>query len=133
MTKTFDQLFPAAKQGADNAYAPYSQFQVGAAILLKDGTVISGCNVENASFGVSLCAERNAISSAVAQGYKPGDVVELVLYIPHEEMFSPCGACRQVMSEFMAQGATVTAVNKGGDKKIWTVAELLPDGFAMPD
>lgn len=133
MTLTFDQLLPAAKEGAANAYAPYSQFQVGAAILLKDGTVISGCNVENASFGMTLCAERNAISSAVAKGYKPGDIKELVLYIPHDQMFSPCGACRQVISEFMTQGAVVTAVNKGGDKKQWTVAELLPDGFSMPE
>lgn len=133
MTQTFDQLLPVAKEGAANAYAPYSQFQVGAAILLKDGTVIPGCNVENASFGMTLCAERNAISSAVAKGYKPGDIKELVLYIPHDQMFSPCGACRQVISEFMAQDAIVTAVNKGGDKKQWTVAGLLPDGFSMPE
>ncbi|TCS43212.1 cytidine deaminase [Reinekea marinisedimentorum] len=133
MSETFDLLLPIAKEGAANAYAPYSNFQVGASILLKDGTMIPGSNVENASFGMTLCAERNAISSAVAQGYKPGDIKELVLYIPHDQMFSPCGACRQVMSEFLAQDAKVIAVNKGGDKKQWTVAELLPDGFAMPE
>ena len=126
-------LLSAAKQGAEHAYAPYSNFPVGAAILMQDGQVISGCNVENASYGLGLCAERNAITTAAAQGYKPGDIKELVLYIPHKQMFSPCGACRQFMSEFMAPDVPVTAVNLDGDEKRWTVAELLPDGFVMPE
>lgn len=131
MTDKFDALLAAAKRGADNAYAPYSEFPVGAAILLHDGKVIQGSNVENASYGLGMCAERNAIFSAVAQGYKPGDLKELVLYIPQQEVFSPCGACRQVMSEFMAPDAKVTAVNINEDRKSWTMAELLPDGFKL--
>ena len=133
MCDHYPALLTVAKQGAENAYAPYSNFPVGAAILMKDGQIIPGCNVENASYGLGLCAERNALTSAAAQGYKPGDIKELVLYIPHKQMFSPCGACRQFMSEFMAADTPVTATNIDGEKKHWTVAELLPDGFLMPE
>lgn len=133
MTDKFDDLLPFAKTGAANAYAPYSHFPVGAAVLLADGKIIKGANVENACYGLGQCAERNAINSAAAEGYKPGDIKQLVLYIPHEQMFSPCGACRQVMAEFMPQGARVSAVNLSGERKDWTVGELLPDGFSMPE
>jgi cytidine deaminase len=130
---TTEQLLSLAKTGASRAYAPYSNFQVGAALSTKDGQSFIGCNVENASYGLSLCGERNAIFSAVAQGVQPGGITELVLFIDRDELFSPCGACRQVIAEFMPKDAMVTAFNKNGEQQSWTVAGLLPDGFSMPE
>ena len=133
MSDSFEELKQTAITASERAYAPYSNFPVGAAIRTTSGEVFGGCNVENASYGLGLCGERNAIFSAVAAGHKPGDIVELVLYIPRDELFSPCGACRQVMSEFMPVDSKVTACNLKGETKEWTVAELLPDGFQMPE
>jgi cytidine deaminase len=126
-------LLELAKTGAARAYAPYSQFQVGAGLVTQSGETFLGCNVENASYGLALCAERNAITSAVSAGVKPGEITELVIFIDRDELFSPCGACRQVIAEFMKPDAPVTAFNKHGDQKNWTVKQLLPDGFSMPD
>lgn len=133
MSNTQEQLLALAKEAAAQAYAPYSQFPVGAVVSLKNDATVKGCNVENASFGLTVCAERNAISAAAVQGARPGDINELVLYIDRDELFSPCGACRQVIAEFLPASSTVTAYNANGEKKIWTVAELLPDGFQMPE
>jgi cytidine deaminase len=124
-------LLTLAKLGAQRAYAPYSKFQVGAALRLTSGKDYAGCNVENSSYPLTLCAERNAITSAVAEGARPGDFQELVVYVDSEDITSPCGACRQVMSEFMAQDAKVTSYNGRGESKTWTVAELLPDSFSL--
>ena len=132
MTDHFTSLYDLAKAGAAQAYAPYSQFQVGAALATVDGALFSGCNVENASYGLGLCAERNAITTAVAAGVKPGQIDRLVLFIDRAELFSPCGGCRQVMSEFMKPTAIISATNGQGQRKDWTVAELLPDGFQLP-
>jgi len=133
MSDEFSALAELAKEGASNAYAPYSNFQVGAAIQTSKGVRFSGCNVENASFGVTLCAERNAITTAVATGVKPGEIERVVIYIEHDQLFSPCGACRQVMSEFMKPDSAVSAINNKGERKDWTMAELLPDSFSMPE
>lgn len=133
MSTTFKNLKKVAEDTSKLAYAPYSNFHVGASIRTKSGEVYGGCNVENGSYSLGLCAERNAITTAVANGHKPGDIVELVLYIGRDELFSPCGACRQVISEFMPADAKVTACNALGDTKEWTVAELLPDGFQLPE
>lgn len=134
MTVTKVDLQGLAKAVAEKAYAPYSQFPVGAAIAVNnyEQTVV-GCNVENASFGLTICAERNAIAAAAAQGIRPGDINELVIYIDRDELFSPCGACRQVIAEFLPSNAQVTAYNRRGEEKVWTVAGLLPDGFRMPE
>jgi len=83
----------------DNAYAPYSGFKVGATILTKDGKTIDGCNVENAAYGSTMCAERTAIFKAVSMGYKPGDF-EAIAIAASADNFSPCGSCRQVINEF---------------------------------
>lgn len=128
---TVQKLYPLAKKAAERAYTPYSHFSVGAAITTKQGETILGCNVENAAYPVTLCAERNAITTAVANGAKPGDITEVVIFVDTEEVASPCGACRQVMSEFMSQQAKVTSFNGSGDSKTWTVAELLPDSFTL--
>lgn len=127
----FDTLLAEAKEVVKHAYVPYSNFAVGAAIATKQGKIYSGCNIENASYGLALCAERNAITTAAAEGIRPGDITRLVLFIDKDPLFSPCGACRQVMSEFMEKGTQVTAVNRNGDRKDWTVGELLPDGFEL--
>jgi cytidine deaminase len=132
MNQEVHPLLALAKQGASQAYAPYSKFQVGAGLKTKDGQTFLGCNVENVSYGLGLCAERNAITTAVANGAKPGDLVELVIFVDGEELISPCGACRQVISEFMKQDAPVSTFNNKGVQKTWTVAELLPDGFVLP-
>ena len=132
MTDHFTALYDLAKAGAAKAYAPYSRFQVGAALASRDGTLFSGCNVENGSYSLGLCAERNAITTAVASGVKPGEIERLVLYIDRAELFSPCGACRQVMSEFMKPTALISATNGQGLRQDWTMAQLLPDGFQLP-
>jgi len=92
------KLLEKAKEASLNAYAPYSEFKVGAALLTKSGKIFSGCNVENASYGLSNCAERTAIFKAVSEGER--DFAELLIYVNNDKMFYPCGACRQVMSEF---------------------------------
>jgi cytidine deaminase len=125
-------LLVLAKQGASRAYAPYSNFQVGAGVSTVKGETFLGCNVENVSYGLGLCAERNAISTAVANGAKPGELAELVVFVDGEELISPCGACRQVIAEFMKPDAPVSTFNNKGVQKTWTVAELLPDGFVLP-
>jgi len=131
MSDSFETLTSLAKDASFKAYAPYSQFQVGAALETGNGELFTGCNVENASYGLAICAERNAITTAVTNGISPGDVKRLVIFIDKEELFSPCGACRQFMSEFMPADAEIRAVNKLGEAKNWTMSQLLPDGFTL--
>ncbi|MEJ2045319.1 MAG: cytidine deaminase [Reinekea sp.] len=133
MSEFTEKLHQLAIDAAAKAYAPYSDFPVGAALVTKDGQLIQGCNVENASYNLGLCAERNAITSAATQGARPGDINELVLFVNREPFTSPCGGCRQVISEFMDKGASVIAYNSKGEAKHWTVEQLLPDGFSGSD
>ena len=123
----FDKLVESAKEAYFKAYAPYSNFRVGASALTENGKVVQGCNVENASYGLTVCAERNCIAQGVIQGQTK--FTELVVYTEESELTPPCGACRQVIVEFMAQDAKVYAVNHVGDYKLWRVSELLPDAF----
>jgi len=120
-------LADAARAASANAHCPYSRFAVGAAVRAADGRVFTGCNVENASFGLTICAERNAIFQAVAAGAH--DVVAVAVYTPTRKPVSPCGACRQVIAEFGA--ADVMSSCESGTTKRWTAAELLPDGFGL--
>jgi cytidine deaminase len=94
------QAEQAARQAATYSYSPYSKFAVGATVVAEDGTLFSGCNVENSSYGLSICAERNAIFCAVAAGYRR--FLAVVVYTPTQHATTPCGACRQVISEFAA-------------------------------
>ena len=119
-------LVEIASQASKNAYVPYSRFPVGAALLLSDGTIISGCNVENASYGLTNCAERTAIFTAIAQGRK--DFVKMAVFAKTEEFVSPCGACRQVLFEF-APDMTMLLSDREKHSRIVTVRELLPFGF----
>ena len=128
MDSSNENLRQAAQQAAEKAYAPYSQFKVGAAMLLQDGRVVTGCNVENVSFGLSNCAERTAIYRAIADGVELKQVKALAIYTPTDEIHSPCGACRQVMAEFFDPEMSGQSFNKTGIKE-WTLATLLPDSF----
>ena len=119
-----DKLFLEAQKIAEMAYAPYSKFRVGAALLCQNGQIVTGVNVENRSFGLTVCAERNAISTAVASGQR--QFLAIAVSTPDsEEPTGPCGACRQVMSEFMLPDAPVRFAGKGSQVNT-TVGELYP-------
>ena len=120
-----DKLFLEAQKIALKAYAPYSKFHVGAALLCDDGTIITGVNVENRSFGLTVCAERNAVFAAVARGYSRFEA--LAISTPDSaEPVGPCGACRQVLSEFMIENAPVRFAGSGTKQVNTTIGELLP-------
>ena len=110
-----------------NAYVPYSHFPVGAVLVAKNGQVFTGINIENASFGLTNCAERTAIFKAVSEGFL--DFEELIVYGETEKPISPCGACRQVMAEFFKKDLPVTLVAKDKSTVVMTVKELLPYSF----
>jgi cytidine deaminase len=124
-----EQLMERARMTLDKAYAPYSKFPVGAALLLKDGTVINGVNVENVSFGATNCAERTAIFTAIANGYKKGDFQAIAVAGDTEDYLPPCSICRQVLAEFCSPEMPVYLTN--GKKEILelTLRELLPYAF----
>ncbi|MCC5815625.1 MAG: cytidine deaminase [Leptospira sp.] len=119
----------AAMQAASHAYCKYSEFSVGAALVSDAGKIYAGCNVENISYGLTNCAERTAIFSAVADGVKPGEIRTLVFYMPGNKLYTPCGACRQVMAEFMEPESIVIATCDTEETKTWKLSDLLPEGF----
>jgi len=120
----------AAEAAMNNAYCRYSKFRVGAAVLAEDGkTFFAGCNVENASYGLTMCAERNAIFQAVAQGIRKLKAV--VIVTPTDQATPPCGACRQVINEF-GPDAEVFVFGSGSVAQQWKLADLLPEAFG-PD
>jgi len=120
-----DNLFTEAQKIAQKAYAPYSKFRVGAALLCEDGTTITGVNVENRSFGLTTCAERNTICAAIAKGHRR--FLALAISTPDSiEPVGPCGACRQVMGEFMTADVPVRFAGSGSKQVNSTVGELLP-------
>lgn len=118
-----------AKAAIKNTYSPYSKFAVGAALKLKNGTYILGANIENASYGLSNCAERSALFSAYSQGVKRDDIESITVIGNTKRPISPCGACRQVMYELMPSDAKVYLTNNEEEVKEMTLAELLPYGF----
>lgn len=120
-------LVSKAIEASKNAYVPYSHFPIGAALKTSDGTIFTGCNIENTSFGLTNCGERTAIFKAVSEGYK--EFSEIAIFGETEEPVSPCGACRQVMIEFFAPTAKVTLIAKNGSTKETTVGDLLPYSF----
>jgi len=121
-----EELTDAARRASERAYCPYSEFPVGAAVLTEDGTVVRGCNVENASYGLTICAERSAIFQAVARGHTR--VVAVAIYTPTPTPSAPCGACRQVINEF-GPDAEIVSVCDGPDVLHRPLSELLPDAF----
>ena len=127
---TDEALILQAKDAMKNAYAPYSRFRVGAALLTKDGAVFKGCNIENASYGATNCAERTAIFKAVSEGYQEFEKIAIVA--SSGDFASPCGICRQVLAEFMPEGEVILYSEEKG-MVTYTVRELLPMGFSKAD
>ncbi len=124
------ELIAEAIEARKLSYSPYSHFAVGAAVVTKDGKVFKGANVENASYPLCMCAERNALYNAMMNGYKKDDFVMFAVVGPTEEVVSPCGACRQVLSELYPNDAPIYMANLKGDIKETTVKELLPFAFS---
>ncbi len=126
-----DALIEKAKEARKRAYVPYSKFEVGAAITTKSGKLYTGVNIENASYGLTNCAERTAIFKAVSEGDLDLDSIAIVA--DTEGPVAPCGACRQVMVEFFSPKAKVYLANLKGDKLETTIEELLPGAFTQED
>ncbi len=126
-------LMQAAKAALKNTYVPYSNFPVGAAIRMRDNVVITGVNIENASYGLSNCAERTALFTAYAQGYRREDIVEMALASEADTLVTPCGACRQVMSELLAPDVPVHMSTRSGEVTTKANKELLPLAFSEED
>ncbi|MCU0237552.1 MAG: cytidine deaminase [Acidobacteria bacterium] len=123
------ELLLAARKAQEKAYAPYSNFHVGAAVRGGDNRIYSGCNVENASYGLTCCAERNAIFAMIAAGEQR--IREVLVIGDSSEFLPPCGACRQVIAEFAARGTKVHMCNGKGECRTATVRELLPFRFQL--
>lgn len=125
------QLMEQAKKARELAYVPYSNFQVGAALLTRDGEVFGGCNIENSGYSMTNCAERTAFFKAISEGHREFKALAVVADTPGP--VSPCGACRQVISEFCDGDMPVYLTNLQGDVEETTVRELLPGAFKAED
>ena len=130
---TNEELIKTAFAARKYAYAPYSHFKVGAALLTKSNRVYTGCNIENASYPLCMCAERNAIYNAYMNGYKKEDLVSLTLVADTDTPCTPCGACRQVISELFPKNAPINMANMKGEILTMTIEELLPLSFSGED
>ena len=117
----------------NNSYSPYSKFRVSAIVVMKDGKEFVGTNVENASYGACICAERVAITSAIADGYKKGDFDKLYVMVDSDKISSCCFMCRQVITEFYDKDSEIILSNNKGDFKTYTVSELCPVPFNEED
>lgn len=122
------QLIEKAKEAIENSYSPYSNFKVGACLLCKDGTIYTGCNIENSSFSATNCAERTAIFKAVSEGKR--EFLKIAVVGSGEDLTFPCGICRQVMSEFMLDGEVILEDNNR-EIKVFKVRDLLPYAFSL--
>jgi len=127
---TYEELMNKAIEVSKNSYSPYSKFSVGACALTESGKIYCGCNFENSSFGMTICAERNAIGSAIADGERK--IKAVAIYSPNQDNCLPCGACRQVMHEFSSDDKEFDVIVKNGDNlKIYKLVQLLPEGFNL--
>ena len=130
----YSKLVVLARKASENAYSPYSNFPVGASLVTKDGKYYHGCNVENASFGLTNCAERTCLFSAYADGVRKDDIVAICVYSPKEHLISPCGACRQVMVELLNEDCEVfLSYGKDNYTYVTNVKELFPLMFTSED
>jgi cytidine deaminase len=123
----WEPLLQAAWQAWGNAYVPYSRFRVGAAIQCLDGSIVAGCNVENASYSIAMCAERTALCAAVSRGLRPGGLAALVVVTEADTLTPPCGACRQALAEF-ADSLPILLVNRS-TRAHHDLRDLLPSAF----
>jgi cytidine deaminase len=128
---TVNELISLAKKAQANSYSPYSNFKVGAAVVTDTGNQYSGCNVENASYPESQCAEASAIGNMVSAGER--NLKQIVILSPNENMLPPCGGCRQKIAEFAADDCQVHLVNTTGKQKTYSVQDLLPYRFGKDD
>lgn len=129
--KTDEELLNMAKEASKNAYCPYSEFPVGACVLYESGNVFLGCNIENSSYGLSLCAERNAISTAICAG-EESKIIKIAIYSPKAKKCFPCGACRQWLLEFeYGQNIRVILENNNGETCSYGLEELMPYPFKL--
>lgn len=128
-TTTRSRLLRAARQARQQAYAPYSKFKVGAALLTASGKIVTGCNVENASYGLTQCAERAAVAQAITTGQRRFRAIAIVAAHPHP---TPCGACRQVLAEFGDLVIICQDTRRGGQTTVYQLADLLPQPFQEP-
>ena len=126
-----EELIKAAMEAKEHAYVPYSHFRVGAALLTKSGKVYQGCNIENAGYSPTNCAERTAIFKAVSEGYREFQVIAIIS--DSKELTSPCGVCRQVMAEFCGPDFEVIMLSCDGKYKAVTLEELLPYAFSLTE
>ena len=128
----YEELIEKAKKMTEFSYCPYSNFAVGACVLYESGNTYSGCNIENASYGLSLCAERNAISNAISNGEKTAPIA-IAIVSPNKKLCQPCGACRQWLCEFQKREKDIEIVleDENGKPKIFKNSELLPYGFDL--
>ncbi len=122
-------LIQRAEEALKNAYSVYSKYKVGASVLTKNGNIYDGCNIENASYSLTLCAERTAIFKSVSEGEK--EIVAIAIITETDDFAKPCGACRQVMVEFMKDDALVILANKNREYIVKTIKEILPDSFKL--
>lgn len=129
--KVVKKLYACARSASDNAYSPFSGARVGACVVDDQGNVYSGCNVENSSYGLTQCAERNALAAAIAAGMQPGAAHTLLIFATGFDTLAPCGACRQVMSELMAKDSLIVSCHSETEYRSWSIAELLPYPFVL--
>ena len=126
---TYEEMIESAEEASKNSYSPYSKFAVGACVLTENDKIYTGCNFENSSFGLTICAERNAIGSAITDGERK--IKAIAIYSPNMENCTPCGACRQVLNEFKSDNGMDVIVKIKDGIKVYTLAELLPESFNL--
>ncbi len=128
-----EELIRHAREAQKKSYSPYSKFRVGAIVELKDGTLVEGANIENASYPLSICAERVAIFSTIMKGYKKEDIVSLTIVGDSKSTIYPCGSCRQVISEMLDKEVPVYCVRANDEYEVHKVKDLLPFAFSDED
>lgn len=125
----YEDMLKLAEEASKNAYAPYSKFQVGACVLAESGKIYTGCNFENSSYGMTICAERNAVGTAVAAGERK--IKAVAIFSPKMKNCTPCGACRQVLSEFQSVEGLDVILQGNDGIKVTPLKVLLPDCFEL--
>ena len=125
----YNLLMDKAREASKMSYSPFSKFAVGAAVLAKSGKIYAGCNIENSSFGMTICAERCAIFKAVSEGEK--EILAVAIYSPNEDDCYPCGACRQVMYEFQGEEEIAIITDNKSNLNIRKMSDFLPYGFKI--
>ncbi|MBO6087278.1 cytidine deaminase [bacterium] len=125
----YEEMLEAAKRVSKNSYSPYSKFPVGACVLTENDNIYTGCNFENSSLGLTICAERNAVGSAIADGERK--IKAIAIYSPNMQKCTPCGACRQVLNEFKSDKGIDIIVEVSDGLLVYTLDELLPESFGL--